>query len=170
MDAIFHETFAIMELVWRGYGDCVRRKKGLSGGGKFENRNTSVESLLAYLAGKAYLVLLFRSHISVVHSKHVCLSSADVLLLHILVFFWPFSAQCLGVAYFSWEDQFEFKAFKMPPKKAGADKPSKKTEMKKKEKVIEVSECSGGLAKVQSSDIWVLMNQMLIRSWFNHRW
>ena len=54
----------------------------------------------------------------------------------------------------------------MPPKKAGADKPSKKTEMKKKEKVIEVSESVlVALPKYMVSDISVFMN---IRS--NHWW
>ena len=72
--------------------------------------------------------------------QNTFVSSADVLLLHILVFFWPFFSSVCRSGLFLWEDQFEFKAFKMPPKKAGEKGPSKKTEMKKKEKVIEVSE------------------------------
>ena len=136
MDAIFHETFAIMKLVWRGYGDCVRRKKGLSGGGKFENRNTSVESLLAYLAGKAYLVLLFMSHISVVHSKHVCLSSADVLLLHILVFFWPFSAQCVGVAYFRERTSLSSRPSRCLPKRLEKKDPPRRPKWRRKRRSL----------------------------------
>ena len=136
MDASLHETFAIINLVWRGYGDCVRRKKGLSWGGKFENRNISVESLLAYLARKAYLVLLFRSHISVLHSKHVCLSSADVLLLHILVFFWPFSAQCIGVAYFCERTSLSSRPSRCLPKRLETKDPPRRPKWRRKRRSL----------------------------------
>ena len=163
-----------MKLVWCRYGDCVRRKKGLSWGGKFEKRNISVESLLAYLAGKAYLVSLFNSHISVVHSKHVCLVGWRLAVAHLglfLAFFqlsvseWP-----IFVRGPVWVQGLQDASQK------GWRKRTLQEDRNEEEREGHWGEWEfrGGLAQIYGSDISVLMNQMLCNMYVlqssNHRW
>ena len=68
--------------------------------------------------------------------QNTFVSSADVLLLHILVFFWPFSAQCVGVAYFCERTSLSSRPSRCLPKRLERTNPPKRPKWRRKRRSL----------------------------------